>query len=66
MPEPTPPRPSSTVILLRDEGRGAPFAVLMLERHGSVAFPGAHAFPGGMVDPQDADAPGATLPPTQR
>jgi 8-oxo-dGTP pyrophosphatase MutT (NUDIX family) len=61
------PRPSSTVILLRDEPRGdEPFSVLMLERHGSIAFPGAHAFPGGVVDAGDADAPGARLPPTQR
>ena len=60
------PRPSSTVILLRDEPAAESFSVLMLERHGSIAFPGAHAFPGGVVDASDADAPGATLPPTQR
>jgi 8-oxo-dGTP pyrophosphatase MutT (NUDIX family) len=61
------PRPSSTVILLRDEpGGGAPFSVLLLERHGSIAFPGATVFPGGVVDPADADAPGAALPATQR
>ena len=53
-------------MILLGEGHAEPFAVLMLERHGSVAFPGAHAFPGGMVDPEDADAPGAALPPTQR
>jgi len=58
------PLPSSTVILLRDDAgdAGGPFAVLMLKRHGSVTFPGVHAFPGGVVDPHDADAPGATLP----
>ena len=61
------PRPSSTVILLRDEpGRDGPFSVLLLERHGSIAFPGATAFPGGVVDASDADAPGAGLPATQR
>jgi 8-oxo-dGTP pyrophosphatase MutT (NUDIX family) len=61
------PRPSSTVILLREEPAGAaPFSVLLLERHGSIAFPGATAFPGGVVDAADADAPGAVLPPTQR
>ncbi len=61
------PRPSSTVILLRDEADGpAPFSVLMLERHGSIAFPGAHVFPGGIVDAADADAPGARLPASQR
>ena len=59
------PRASSTLILLREE-RDAPFSVLMLERHGSIAFPGAHVFPGGLVDPCDADAPGARLPATQR
>jgi 8-oxo-dGTP pyrophosphatase MutT (NUDIX family) len=40
--------------------------VLLLERHGSIAFPGATAFPGGVVDAEDADAPGAALPPTQQ
>ncbi len=57
------PLPSSTVILLREERGGPePFSVLLLERHGSVAFPGAHAFPGGVVDPGDHDAPGAAVP----
>src|SRR5437016_6375006 len=60
------PRPSSTVILLRDEPGAEGFSVLMLERHGSIAFPGATAFPGGVVDASDADAPGAGLPATQR
>lgn len=60
------PLPSSTVILLREENGGsAPFSVLLLERHGSVAFPGAHAFPGGVVDPGDHDAPGAVVPADQ-
>ena len=64
------PRPSSTVILLREEQGGpepglGPFSVLMLERHGSIAFPGAHVFPGGIVDAADADAPGARLPEAQ-
>jgi len=62
--EPAEPRPSSTVILLREELAG--FSVLMLERHGSIAFPGAHVFPGGGVEPADADAPGAMLPSGQR
>ena len=66
MPEgPAEPRPSSTVILLREE-RDAAFAVLMLERHGSIAFPGAHAFPGGVVDRSDGDASAAALPGAQR
>src|SRR5262245_1933462 len=38
----------------------------MLERHGSIAFPGAHVFPGGIVAAADADAPGARLPEVQR
>jgi len=37
----------------------------MVKRHGSVTFPGVHAFPGGILDPHDADAPGATLTPNQ-
>jgi len=60
------PLPSSTVILLHDEpGGDGPFRVLMLERHGSVTFPGVHAFPGGVVDPGDHDVPGAALPADQ-
>jgi len=68
MPEPAAvPRASSTVVLLR-EGQAAdgPFSVLMLERHGSIAFPGATAFPGGMVDPADFHVSGAGLPADQR
>ena len=61
------PRASSTVILLREERAGdEPFSVLMLERHGSIAFPGATVFPGGLLDSSDADAPGARLPGDQR
>lgn len=65
--EPVAPRPSSTVVLLREEREGeGPFSVLLLERHGSIAFPGAHAFPGGVLDPGDAEAGDAALPATQR
>jgi len=61
------PLPSSTVILLRDEPAGdEPFSVLLVERHGSIAFPGAHAFPGGVLEPGDRDAGAARLPATQR
>jgi len=64
---PAAPLPSSTVILLDDDARGdGPFRILMLKRHGSVTFPGVHAFPGGVVDPGDAAAPGASLPADQR
>jgi 8-oxo-dGTP pyrophosphatase MutT (NUDIX family) len=60
------PLPASTVILLREESGGdGPFSLLMLERHGSVAFPGVHAFPGGVVDPGDHAVPGAVLPSDQ-
>jgi 8-oxo-dGTP pyrophosphatase MutT (NUDIX family) len=63
---PAEPRSSSTVVLLRpEEGRDHPFSVLLLERHGSIAFPGAHAFPGGIVDADDAEAAGAMLPASQ-
>ena len=64
---PATPLPSSTVILLRDDVAGeGPFGVLMLKRHGSITFPGVHAFPGGVLDAADADAPGARLPADQR
>src|SRR5881409_767960 len=64
---PAPPRPSSTVIVLAEpRDADGPFSVLLLERQGSIAFPGATAFPGGVVDAGDADAPGARLPATQR
>jgi 8-oxo-dGTP pyrophosphatase MutT (NUDIX family) len=63
---PAVPLPSSTILLLREtvDGRG-PFEVLMVKRHGSVTFPGVHAFPGGILDAHDATAPGATLPADQ-
>jgi len=63
---PAMPLPSSTVLVLR-EARGArgPFEVLMVKRHGSVTFPGVHAFPGGILDAHDAAAPGAALPADQ-
>lgn len=64
--EPATPLPSSTVLVLRETapGRGA-FEVLMVKRHGSVTFPGVHAFPGGILDAHDATAPGASLPADQ-
>ena len=53
-------------MLLREErSADGPFSVLMLERHGSITFPGVHAFPGGIVDPGDAEIPHALLPPEQ-
>ncbi|PYC86614.1 NUDIX hydrolase [Streptomyces tateyamensis] len=54
----TPPAPkrAATVVLLRD-GAGEPEAYL-LRRRGSMAFAGGmYAYPGGGVDPRDAEAP---------
>ena len=61
---PAVPLPSSTLVLLR-EGRQAPFEVLMVKRHGSVTFPGVHAFPGGVLEASDAVVPGAAVPSEQ-
>jgi len=53
--QPAAPRDAATVVLLRPGGRG--FDVYLLRRRRSMAFaPGAHVFPGGSVDPRDADA----------
>jgi 8-oxo-dGTP pyrophosphatase MutT (NUDIX family) len=50
-----PPRPAATVILLRDADAGP--EVYLLRRHRRMAFAaGMYAFPGGTVDPRDADA----------
>ena len=55
MPEPRPPRPSATVLLVRDTSHG--LEVFMVERHHQIDFAtGALVFPGGQVDPADADA----------
>jgi 8-oxo-dGTP pyrophosphatase MutT (NUDIX family) len=49
------PRAAASVILLRDTGGGP--EVFMVERHLSAKFVGgAHVFPGGRVDPDDAEA----------
>ncbi len=48
------PRAAATVVLLR-AGRGGP-EVLLAHRPSSMAFaPDVHVFPGGAVDPDDAD-----------
>ncbi|MFC3999941.1 NUDIX hydrolase [Nocardiopsis sediminis] len=59
--EPVEPRPAATVVLLR-EGAAPPGAasggieVYLLRRARTMPFaPGAYAFPGGRVDPRDAD-----------
>ncbi|HEX6522739.1 MAG TPA: NUDIX domain-containing protein [Streptosporangiaceae bacterium] len=52
---PVTPRDAATVILLRDRDDGV--EVLLLCRKRAMDFaPGAHVFPGGSVDPGDADA----------
>jgi 8-oxo-dGTP pyrophosphatase MutT (NUDIX family) len=47
----TEPRPSSTVIVLREATGG--FEVLLGRRPRGQAFGGAWVFPGGVVDPED-------------
>jgi len=50
---PVEPRPSATVLLLRDGPAGTP-EVHLLRRRTSMAFAGGmYAFPGGGVDPRD-------------
>lgn len=54
---PVEPRDSATVMLLRRATAAEPFRVYLLRRKASMAFaPGAFVFPGGSVDPRDADA----------
>jgi 8-oxo-dGTP pyrophosphatase MutT (NUDIX family) len=49
-----PPAPSATVVLLRDAG--GDLEVFLLRRHGqSDVLGGAYVFPGGKVDPEDAE-----------
>lgn len=50
------PKPSSTVMLLREGSAGEGVEVFVLRRASSMPFaPGMIAFPGGGVDPRDAD-----------
>ena len=56
--EPVAPRPAATVMLVRDRvaGEGGPVEVFMLRRVASMEFaPRMMVFPGGGVDPRDAD-----------
>ncbi|GIH63960.1 MULTISPECIES: NUDIX hydrolase [Microbispora] len=49
---PVPARDAATVVLLRDD----PLEVYLLRRKATMAFAaGAYVFPGGSVDPRDAD-----------
>lgn len=51
---PAAPVPAATLLLVRDGASG--LEVFMLERHPAVEFvPGALVFPGGKVQPSDAD-----------
>jgi 8-oxo-dGTP pyrophosphatase MutT (NUDIX family) len=53
--QPATPRDAATVMLLRS-GQAGGLEVYMLRRQPSMAFaPGAFVFPGGSVDPRDAD-----------
>jgi len=46
-------RPAATILLLRDGPRG--LEVLMTRRSATASFaPGAYVFPGGVIDPEDA------------
>lgn len=50
------PIPAATLVLMRARAGGAP-ELLMTERTGTMAFAaGALVFPGGRIDPQDAEA----------
>ncbi|MEY4363626.1 MAG: hypothetical protein RLZZ24_978, partial [Pseudomonadota bacterium] len=50
------PRPSATVVLLRDD-RGEGLEVFLLRRHAaSAVLGGAYVFPGGKLDLADCDA----------
>ena len=51
---PSEPRPAATVVLLRPTPQGP--EILLTHRPATMAFgPGLHVFPGGRVDPLDAD-----------
>ncbi|MCB9601403.1 MAG: NUDIX hydrolase [Sandaracinus sp.] len=55
MTEPAVPRDAATVLLLREPSTGP--EVFLVKRHGGSGFmAGAHVFPGGIVDPEDAAA----------
>ncbi len=58
--EPPPPRPATTVVLLRPSKRGNPVSdleVFMVVRHHQIdAFSGALVFPGGKLEDADGDA----------
>lgn len=50
------PKPAATVVLLRPAATGDEPELLLIQRPATMAFgPGLHVFPGGKVDPGDAD-----------
>lgn len=50
------PQPAATVVLLRPERGGRALEVLLTHRPATMVFAGdMHVFPGGRVDPADAD-----------
>lgn len=56
----TPPRDSSTVVLLREATRG--MEVFLVKRHGlSDVLGGAYVFPGGKLDKADCELDGSTF-----
>jgi 8-oxo-dGTP pyrophosphatase MutT (NUDIX family) len=53
---PAAPRDAATVMVLRPAAAGAGVEVLLLRRVAAMKFaPGAYVYPGGSVDPADAD-----------
>ncbi|MBY6263413.1 NUDIX hydrolase [Azospirillum sp. 412522] len=58
IPNPVPPHPAATLILLRDGPQGGPdsLELLVMERHAGLRFaPGATVFPGGRMEAADHD-----------
>ncbi|MFM9879009.1 MAG: MBL fold metallo-hydrolase [Burkholderiaceae bacterium] len=56
-----PPRAAATMLLLREAPQG--LEVLMTRRSDSARFaPGAHVFPGGVLEPEDAASPAQPRP----
>ena len=57
--EPSPPRPATTVLLLRPSVKGdanSPLEVFMVVRHHAIdSFSGALVFPGGKLEDADGD-----------
>ena len=47
------PKPSSTILLVRDNPYGGNIEVLLMQRRHSMSFGGAYAFPGGKLEKED-------------